>query len=37
MPGPPTLRSGKLCYVEIPAVDVHRSASFCERAFGWNR
>ena len=35
-PGPPTLRIGKLCYVEIPAVDVHRSASFYESAFGWN-
>jgi predicted enzyme related to lactoylglutathione lyase len=31
----PTLRTGKLCYVEIPARDVHASASFYERAFGW--
>jgi hypothetical protein len=32
---PPTLRTGKLCYLEIPAVDVHLSAAFYERAFGW--
>jgi predicted enzyme related to lactoylglutathione lyase len=32
---PPTLRTGKLCYLEIPAIDVHRSAAFYERAFGW--
>jgi uncharacterized protein len=30
------LRSGKLCYVEIPALDVHESADSYERAFGWN-
>ena len=35
-PPPPTLRSGKLCYLEIPALDVHQSADFYERAFGWN-
>lgn len=35
-PGPPTLRTGKLCYIEIPASDVHKSADFYERAFGWN-
>ena len=23
---PPTLRTGKLCYLEIPAFDIHRSA-----------
>lgn len=33
---PPTLRTGKLCYLEIPAVDVHQSATFYQRAFGWN-
>jgi predicted enzyme related to lactoylglutathione lyase len=36
VPEPPTARSGKLCYVEIPAVDVHESAHFYERAFDWN-
>ncbi len=34
-PGPPTLRSGKLCYLQIPALDVRKSADFYERAFGW--
>jgi predicted enzyme related to lactoylglutathione lyase len=34
-PSPPTLRTGKLCYLEIPALDVHRSAAFYEQAFGW--
>ena len=35
-PPPPTLRTGKLCYLEIPALDVHQSADFYERVFGWN-
>lgn len=34
-PSPPTLRTGKLCYLEIPAIDVQVSATFYERAFGW--
>jgi predicted enzyme related to lactoylglutathione lyase len=29
------MRTGKLCYLEIPALDVHVSADFYERAFGW--
>jgi len=33
---PPTLRTGKLCYLEIPALDVQQSAEFYERVFGWN-
>jgi uncharacterized protein len=32
---PPTMANGKICYVEIPAVDVRRSAEFYERVFGW--
>ncbi len=32
---PPTLRTGKICYIEIPATDVHQSAEFYQRAFGW--
>jgi len=32
---PPTVGHGKLCYVEIPAVDIERSASFYESVFGW--
>lgn len=31
----PTLASGKICYLEIPAVDVGRSAEFYEQVFGW--
>lgn len=26
----------RLCYLEIPALDVHQSATFYEKAFGWN-
>ena len=32
---PPTYRTGKICYVEIPATDIERSAEFYKRAFGW--
>src|SRR5438093_9541880 len=31
----PTLTNGKVCYVEIPAVDVRRSAEFYQEVFGW--
>jgi uncharacterized protein len=31
----PYYRTGKLCYMEIPAVDVARSAEFYRQAFGW--
>ena len=27
--------NGKICYVEIPAIDVRRSAQFYEKVFGW--
>lgn len=33
---PPTLGNGKICYLEIPANDVARSAEFYGRVFGWN-
>ena len=33
---PPTYGHGKICYVEIPATDVARSAEFYQAAFGWN-
>ena len=33
---PPKLANGKICYVEIPAADVQRSAEFYEKTFGWN-
>jgi len=32
---PPTLGNGKICYVEIPALDVRRSAEFYSKVFGW--
>ena len=32
---PPTLANGKICYVELPAVDIGRSAEFYETVFGW--
>ncbi len=32
---PPTLANGKICYVEMPASDIHRSAEFYEKVFGW--
>ena len=31
----PTLKHGKICHVELPAVDLEVSASFYERVFGW--
>jgi len=31
----PKYRTGKICYVEIPARDVRQSAEFYTRAFGW--
>lgn len=33
---PPTLGNAKICYVEIPAVDVERSVEFYQGVFGWN-
>lgn len=32
----PTISNGKLCYVEVPATDVDRSARFYQQVFGWN-
>jgi predicted enzyme related to lactoylglutathione lyase len=32
----PTRSNGKICYIEIPAIDVNRSASFYKDVFGWN-
>jgi predicted enzyme related to lactoylglutathione lyase len=32
---PPTLANGKVCYIEIPATDVRRSADFYAAVFGW--
>ena len=32
---PPSPTNGKICYVEIPAVDIPRSADFYAKVFGW--
>jgi predicted enzyme related to lactoylglutathione lyase len=32
---PPTLANGKICYIDLPAVDVDRSATFYAEVFGW--
>jgi predicted enzyme related to lactoylglutathione lyase len=31
----PTLANGNICYVEMPASDIQRSAEFYEKVFGW--
>ena len=31
----PTMANGKICYLEIPAVDIDRSATFYQNVFGW--
>lgn len=30
------LTNGKICYLELPALDVDQSASFYARVFGWS-
>ena len=32
---PPTLKNGKICYIEIPATDIESSVDFYTRVFGW--
>jgi uncharacterized protein len=32
---PPTTANGKICYVEMPAQDIARSAEFYSKVFGW--
>jgi predicted enzyme related to lactoylglutathione lyase len=32
---PPTLANGKVAYIEIPALDIQRSADFYAKVFGW--
>ena len=31
----PTLKSGKICYIEIPSKDINASADFYRKVFGW--
>ena len=33
---PPTFANGKICYLEMPATDIGRSAEFYKAVFGWN-
>ena len=33
---PPTLGNGKVCYIQIPATEIKRSAEFYKTVFGWN-
>src|SRR5579864_7808809 len=32
----PTFANGKICYIEMPATDIARSADFYKRVFGWS-
>ncbi|HMK92864.1 MAG TPA: VOC family protein [Thermoleophilia bacterium] len=32
---PPTIGNGKICYLELPATDIQRSADFYQAVFGW--
>ena len=32
----PTLGNGKICYIEIPALDIEQSVVFYQQVFGWN-
>ena len=31
----PNYRTGKICYIEIPAIDIAESAQFYKQVFGW--
>jgi predicted enzyme related to lactoylglutathione lyase len=31
----PTRTNGKICYIELPALDINRSVSFYREVFGW--
>jgi predicted enzyme related to lactoylglutathione lyase len=31
----PTFGNGKICYIEIPAIDIKSSAAFFQKTFGW--
>ena len=32
----PTFSNGKVCYIEIPALDIRASSDFYKEVFGWN-
>ncbi len=33
---PPTLANGKICYIQIPALNISGSAHFYSKVFGWH-
>src|SRR5690348_10355589 len=33
---PPTLKNGKICYIEMPAKDIAVSSKFYQQVFSWN-
>jgi len=33
----PTFGNGKICYLEIPAINIERSANFYKTVFGWKK
>lgn len=36
MASEPIYGNGKICYVEIPAIDIAQSAAFFQKIFGWH-
>ena len=32
----PNYQTGKICYIEIPAIEISESAQFYQQAFGWH-
>ena len=32
---PPSFANGKICYIEIPAIDIPQSVAFYQAVFGW--
>ncbi|HEX6481309.1 MAG TPA: VOC family protein [Ktedonobacteraceae bacterium] len=32
----PNYRTGKICYLEIPAIDISQSVQFYQQVFGWH-
>lgn len=32
----PTYANGKICYIDIPALNIQASADFYQKTFGWN-
>jgi len=32
----PNYRTGKICYIEMPAIDIAQSAQFYQQVFGWH-